>query len=77
MRNKIQIILASLLIVFMVLACSQFSFPPETPASPAAITAVIVTEESAGEKADAGSPGLGDSLYPDFGNGGYDVKHYA
>ncbi|MFN8530254.1 MAG: M1 family metallopeptidase [Anaerolineae bacterium] len=24
----------------------------------------------------AGSPGLGDSLYPNFGNGGYDVEHY-
>lgn len=24
-----------------------------------------------------GAPGLGDSLYPNFGNGGYDVQHYA
>jgi aminopeptidase N len=23
-----------------------------------------------------GAPGLGDSFYPNFGNGGYDVKHY-
>ncbi len=25
----------------------------------------------------AGSPGIGDSLYPGFGNGGYDVQHYT
>lgn len=25
----------------------------------------------------AGSKGIGDSLYPGFGNGGYDVKHYT
>ncbi|MBI5297823.1 MAG: M1 family peptidase [Chloroflexi bacterium] len=24
-----------------------------------------------------GAPGLGDSLYPNFGNGGYDVQHYT
>nr|AUN37585.1 metallopeptidase [uncultured bacterium] len=24
-----------------------------------------------------GAPGMGDSLYPDFGNGGYDVQHYT
>ena len=24
-----------------------------------------------------GAPGIGDSLYPDFGNGGYDVQHYT
>ncbi len=23
-----------------------------------------------------GSPGIGDSYYPDYGNGGYDVEHY-
>lgn len=23
-----------------------------------------------------GAPGLGDSLYPNFGNGGYDVQNY-
>jgi aminopeptidase N len=26
---------------------------------------------------EAGAPGLGDSLYPNFGNGGYDVRHYT
>jgi aminopeptidase N len=79
MRNKhsVQIILACFLIVFAVLACSQFSSPSVLPVSPAAVTAVIVPEEIAGVTADAGSSGLGDSLYPDFGNGGYDVTHYT
>ncbi len=27
--------------------------------------------------ATAGSPGLGDELFPALGNGGYDVAHYA
>jgi len=44
---------------------------------PAAVTAVIVPEAEADVKADAGSSGLGDSLYLGFGNGGYDVTHYT
>lgn len=31
---------------------------------------------SAQTDAQPGAPGLGDSLYPDFGNGGYDAQHY-
>ena len=78
MKNKIQIILACALIVFSILACSQFSPLPVPPASPAAVTAVIVPEEEiVGVEVEAGSSGLGDSLYPDFGNGGYDVTHYT
>jgi aminopeptidase N len=41
------------------------------------VTAVIVPEEAIGAEAKAGSSGLGDSLYPGFGNGGYDVTHYT
>ncbi len=42
------------------------------------MTAVIVPEEEiVGVEVEAGSSGLGDSLYPDFGNGGYDVTHYT
>ena len=32
---------------------------------------------SAGEEPSAGSPGLGDPLYPNLGNGGYEVSHYT
>jgi aminopeptidase N len=79
-KNPIRIFFASLLIVFSVLACSQFSSnsaPPFAPASPAAVTAVIVPEDAVGEDAKPGAPGLGDSYYPSLGNGGYDVMHYT
>ena len=74
-KNLMQIFSASLLIVSATLACSPFSTSPINP--PAAMTAVIVPEEAVGEKAEAGSSGLGDSYYPGFGNGGYDVTHYT
>ena len=75
MKNKklIQIFFACLLIGFAILACNQNS----NVANPSAkVTAVIVPEEALGVPAKAGSSGLGDSLYPGFGNGGYDVTHY-
>ena len=37
----------------------------------------FVTTQTATPDPQAGSPGLNDSLYPDFGNGGYDVSHYT
>ena len=39
----------------------------------------VVPEPSATPdiKANRGAPGIGDSLYPNFGNGGYDVQHYT
>jgi aminopeptidase N len=74
-KNLIQIFLACLLIVTAILACSPISAASNN--QPAAVTAVIVPEESVGVEADAGSPGLGDSLYPGFGNGGYDVERYT
>jgi len=77
MKNKIQIILACVLVVAVVLACGQFSSQSASPASPSAVTAMIVPEQSVESGAESGSSGLGDSLYPGFGNGGYDVASYA
>ena len=34
------------------------------------------TETAVTQGAQAGAPGIGDSLYPGFGNGGYDVQRY-
>jgi aminopeptidase N len=62
------------MIVIAALACSSFAAPVVPTAKPQ-VTAVIVPEIP--EEATTGSPGLGDSLYPDFGNGGYDVQHYT
>jgi len=77
MKNKMRMPLACVLILFVVAACGQASPQSALPASPAAVTAVIVPEEAVGEEPQAGSPGLGDSYYPGFGNGGYDVIHYT
>ncbi|MGH8838950.1 MAG: hypothetical protein ACRDVO_06785, partial [Jiangellaceae bacterium] len=35
-----------------------------------------VTAERPGPRCEPGAPGLGDTYYPTYGNGGYDVRHY-
>jgi aminopeptidase N len=45
-----------------------------TPIPPA--TVVPAPSATPDSRANAGAAGIGDSLYPDFGNGGYDVQHY-
>jgi len=79
MKNKksIQIILAGNIIIFAVLACNQFSINPTISPEPPTIEvgSTIVSQEPMDVY--AGSSGLGDSLYPNFGNGGYDVTHYT
>src|SRR6478735_11410320 len=37
---------------------------------------MAVIGSSVGPIAGYGRPGIGDSLYPTYGNGGYDVRHY-
>lgn len=51
-------------------ATSTFTADPPTP---------VVVEASAtpGLEVQPGAPGVGDSLYPNLGNGGYDVQHYT
>ncbi|MGJ7905676.1 M1 family metallopeptidase [Actinopolyspora sp. H202] len=46
-----------------------------TAVATCAATAVLATPALAGT-AGAGAPGVGDSYYPEAGNGGYDVSHY-
>ncbi|GMV33429.1 MAG: peptidase [Chloroflexota bacterium] len=76
MNRKILIPSLALLIL---LACQTLA-PTETPPTeiPPA-TAVAPTEEPTEEPSDplAGSDGLDDSLYPDFGNGGYNALTYT
>jgi aminopeptidase N len=54
----------SLTLMFLMLAACGGAAEPPTP------TPVILDPIP-------GSSGLGDSLYPDFGNGGYDAQHYT
>ena len=77
-------ICAFLLITSAILACNQFTpdptatvtAPPPTNEPEVSVT-VQPTESSEPIDPQAGSSGLGDSLFPAFGNGGYDVEHYT
>lgn len=78
---KAKIFPSYLLLILAVMACNQFAgIPTVTSEAPiieaaTATSTPVATEES--NDPNAGSSGLGDSLYPDFGNGGYDVIHYT
>ena len=76
-------ILIPSLAILILLACQTF-MPKQTPENEISPTEALPTdidssaEETPTQPSDtlAGSPGIGDSLYPDFGNGGYDTKSY-
>lgn len=70
-----QRLLVMSIVVLILLAC-QTLMPTQLPPTK---EQALPTEESIQEPADllAGSPGLGDSLYPNFGNGGYEVQAYT
>jgi aminopeptidase N len=57
-------------------ACSGNTTSRLTPAPPTPV--VVEPSETPDTKVEArpGAPGVGDSLYPQLGNGGYDVQHY-
>ncbi len=42
-----------------------------------ALIACLIVIPAYAQDAQPGAPGIGDSLYPEFGNGGYDVEHYT
>jgi aminopeptidase N len=83
-----KIFLACLLIFSAIVACNQFTAVPNSSSQPPASEApasgstantavpTVVPVETAVEVS-AGSSGLGDSLYPGFGNGGYDTLRYT
>lgn len=51
--------------------------PTLTVITPTATATVTEPSRTPDRAANSGAPGVGDSLYPDFGNGGYDVQHYT
>lgn len=67
------------LIILVLLACQTLTPTQIPPTEIPPATVVEPTEEPIEEPTDplAGSPGLGDSLYPGFGNGGYNVLTYT
>jgi len=82
MKNQkhIRAIFAFLLIASTILACNRLTGTPTVTALPPTTKPEPTSRpvESAEPKDPlAGSPGLNDSLFPEFGNGGYDVQHYT
>lgn len=75
--TPVRLVIVYILVIVATLSCSQSPVSPLIPSAPAVVTAVIVPEEAASEQAQAGAAGMGDSYYPGFGNGGYDVTHYT
>ncbi len=77
--NLSKAVLACLFIFFVITGCNLF-YParavPVTPQPPATNSAPTIAP-SPTARVTAGSSGLGDSLYPNFGNGGYDAVHYT
>jgi aminopeptidase N len=69
--------LAFLLILLAMLACSQFIPPATSTHQPPTSEPTFTAEPTLPSDSNAGAPGLGDSLYPGFGNGGYEVEHYT
>jgi aminopeptidase N len=69
-------------VVLILLACQTIvptSTPPADPTETPPTEVVPPTEPTLEEPVDplAGSTGMGDTLYPGFGNGGYDSKTYT
>ncbi len=51
--------------------------PPDTTAASSSSLATATSTASEPVEPSPGEAGLGDSLYPQLGNGGYDIEHYA
>ena len=63
------------MILILLTGCRGSTTPAATVVpSPTVVPELAVTSDNA---AQAGAPGLGDSLYPHLGNSGYDVQHYT
>ena len=84
--HKVYRIYISIIILIMVTGCSgitPITPPTSTVKIPTQVTQVAteipvtLTPATPNAEAEPGAPGLGDSLYPNFGNGGYDVQHYT
>jgi aminopeptidase N len=82
-RQKPHHLIPSTIVILLLLTGCVQQLPPTSTVEPATSTVEppteIVTESPAAPivEAEPGAPGVGDSLYPEFGNGGYDVQHYT
>src|SRR5688572_20510520 len=65
----------STVILILLTGCLGTATPAFTAEPPTAI--VVEPSATPGLEAQPGASGIGDSLYPNLGNGGYDVQHYT
>ena len=67
------------IILVLLAACIANATPTSTlePPSPVALETSTTPSLERGLEAQPGAAGIGDSLYPNLGNGGYDVQHYT
>src|SRR6185369_927649 len=77
-RGTIKVRVSFVLIVAAMLACQTLAPSPTPTEAPTATRGIPTSTSLPPTSADpnAGASGLGDSLYPGFGNGGYDVQSY-
>ncbi|MCE9645404.1 MAG: M1 family metallopeptidase [Chloroflexi bacterium] len=80
-NRSIRMFFAFLVIALAILACDRILGTPSAPTPQPATQSATVTPQGTPVPEgpvdpNAGSAGLGDSLYPGFGNGGYDAVHY-
>jgi aminopeptidase N len=82
-QQMLQLTIGVTLVLLFLVGCGHTA-PPPTVEAPVA-TATVEPQSSARMSTPPtltldpmpGASGLGDSLYPGFGNGGYDVRHYT
>jgi aminopeptidase N len=71
------------LVILVLLACQTLSTTPATPLTATDSRTTEPTEQATDVPSEspadplAGAEGMGDSFYPNFGNGGYDTQHYT
>jgi aminopeptidase N len=79
MMNQIRSRLALALVLISTLACQTMMptpTPTQAPVTPTVETVPLTSTPSTVTDPDMGASGMGDSLYAEFGNGGYDVQSY-
>lgn len=82
-QKMLQVAITVILVLSFLVGCGSIVLTPtvETPASMATVESPTSARLSGlptlSPDSMPGASGLGDSLYPGFGNGGYDVQHYT
>ena len=74
--NFLQRVISIPIILLLLAGCTgSIITPTSIPVSPTPV--IAKPSETPAIQAQPGALGIGDSLYPQFGNGGYDVQHYT